>query len=78
MVRYAKKWSFKFFLLYAIEMADSSVFLWKKGLGPLGINLNEIDLTTKYLLFTKLLEINANISKGDGLNQLEVVYNFIW
>jgi len=29
----------QFFLLFAIEMAVLSVFLQKKGLGPLGISL---------------------------------------
>jgi len=33
-----KKNNFQMFLLFAIEMAVLSVFLQKKGLGPLGVN----------------------------------------
>jgi len=37
MVECAKK-KIQIFLLFAIEMAILSVFLQKKGLGPLGVN----------------------------------------
>jgi len=38
MVRCEKTNNLIFFLLFAIEMAVLSVFLEKKGLGPLGVN----------------------------------------
>jgi len=42
MVRCANKtiYNFQIFLLFAIEMAVLSVFSQKKGLGPLGVNLD--------------------------------------
>jgi len=38
MVRCIEKIVFKFFLLFAIEMAILSVFSQRKGLGPIGVN----------------------------------------
>jgi len=39
-----KKTNFQIFLLFAIKMAVLSVFLQKKGLGPLGVNFIAINL----------------------------------
>jgi len=39
MVRCVKRKIFIFFLLFATEMAVLSVFLQKKGLGPLGVKV---------------------------------------
>jgi len=36
-----KKNNFQIILLFPIEMAVLSVFLQKKGLGPLGVNMHE-------------------------------------
>jgi len=38
-----KKNNFQIFLLFATEMAVLSVFSQKKGLGPLGVNLDMLD-----------------------------------
>jgi len=34
-----KKIEIEMFFLFAIEMSILSVFLWKKGLGPLGVKV---------------------------------------
>jgi len=39
-----KQNNFQIVLLFVIEMAVLSVFLQKKGLGPLGVNIADFDL----------------------------------
>jgi len=50
-----KQNNFKIFLLFAIEMAVLSVFLQKKGLGPLGVNWSSTNLFEEFVKFLSTL-----------------------